>query len=143
MGRLHDILILSNADRVTLQQKIDKGFISARALKRVEILLHSDAGYSVDQIAEMVSRHPGTVRNIRKRYLEEGVESAISERPRPGKPRILNSKDQTLIASIACSDPPVGRDRWTLKMIAGRFVELSNHDSISRQHVGRVLKKTN
>jgi transposase len=89
----------------------------------------------------MVSQ--GTVSNLKKRYFAGGLEGALFEKPRPGaKPKIDGEVEAHLIA-LACSDPPEGYDRWTLRLLADRLVQLEVIDSISHVAVGDALKKTN
>ena len=142
MARPHELLIISDPDKAYLKEMLAKGTYSSRELKRAEILLKGDEGYTVAQIAETVDRHPQTVRNIRRRYIEEGLESALAERPRPGKPRKLFVRDESLIATIACSDAPSGHSSWTLRMISDKFIQLSEGKEISHETVRQVLKKT-
>ena len=125
MARPHELLLISDHDKVYLKEMPAKGTHSSRELKRAEILLKGDEGYTVAEIAETVDRHPQTVRNVRRRYIEEGLESALTERPRPGKPRKLFVRDESLIATIACSDAPSGHSSWTLRMISDKFIQLS------------------
>ncbi len=142
MARPHEIVLLNTGDKEKLEALTSKGKISARTLKRAEILLRGDDGYTVDQIAELTEKHPQTVRNVRRRHIEEDLDVALNERPRPGKPRKLFDKDIALIATIACSEPPSGRSSWTLRLIADKFVELSEQDSIGKETVRRAIKKT-
>jgi hypothetical protein len=71
------------------------------------------------------------------------VESAIEERPRSGKPPKFSGKQQAKITALACSTPPEGRSRWTLRLLADKVVELELVDDISHKSVGEILKKTN
>lgn len=143
MARPHELVLLSGNDREILEELCSKGNLSARVMKRAEILLLGDDCYTVDEIAEATMKSSGTVRNIRKRYITEGLDGALYERPRSGKPpQKINNKEAALIASIACSDPPVGRSSWSLRMIGDKFVELSEVESISHETIRQVLKKT-
>ena len=82
-----------------------------------------------------------TVVRIRKRFCEEGLESALVERPRTGQKRKLDDRAEAHLVAIACSDPPEGHAHWTLKMLAERMVELDYVDSIARETVRKSLKK--
>lgn len=143
MSRPHQIIYLCNEDRLQLEAMISRGISSVRKLKRAEILLKSDDGYSPREIATMVDRHYQTVYNIRRRYIEEGLESALEERPRPGKPNKIFAKEEAIITTIACSKVPAGCERWTLQMIADRAVELTDLESVSKETISQVLKKVN
>jgi transposase len=82
------------------------------------------------------------VERTRQRFVEEELEAALSERPRPGQPRKLNGKKEALLVALACSDPPKGHQKWTMQLLADRLVELKVVDSIADETVRRVLKKT-
>jgi transposase len=134
---------LKDKERQELEQRIRKGIQSARELTRARILLLSDQGQGVGQVAEAVMCSPGTVINIKKRYLAEGLEAALTEKPRPGaRPKITGDVEAHLIA-LTCSDPPEGYGQWTLRLLSNRLVELGLVESISHVAVGEVLKKTN
>ena len=141
MARPHEILILSEGDKASLTSLMNKGFLSARVLKRAEILLKSDQGYTVEEIAEMVDRHPQTVRNIRNKYIEAGLEFALEEKPRPGKPQKIFAEEEAIITTLACSEAPAGHSRWTLKLLADEVVQLTDLDSVHIETIRRVLKK--
>jgi transposase len=134
---------LKDKERQELEQRIRKGIQSARELTRARILLLSDQGQGVGQVAEAVMCSPGTVINIKKRYLAEGLEAALTEKSRPGaRPKITGDVEAHLIA-LTCSDPPEGYGQWTLRLLSNRLVELGLVESISHVAVGEVLKKTN
>ncbi|RKY62069.1 MAG: hypothetical protein DRP95_02040 [Candidatus Latescibacterota bacterium] len=82
------------------------------------------------------------MRNIRKRFAEEGLEAALNERPHPGAKPKLDGKQEAFLVALACSDPPEGREHWTMQLLADRLVELGVVESISDETVRRVLKKT-
>ncbi len=110
-------------------------------LTRARILLLSAEGKSDDFIADALKVVPQTVRNIRKRFAQEGLEAALSERPRPGVQRKLDGKQEAFLIALACSDPPPGREHWTMQLLADKLVELGVVESISDETVRRVLKK--
>jgi hypothetical protein len=82
------------------------------------------------------------VRKLRKRFSEQGLEAALRERPRPGAVPKLRGKPEAFLIALTCSDPPQGREHWTMQLLADRLVELEWVDSISDETVRRVLKKT-
>lgn len=143
MARPHELLLVNESDKLKLKEVIAKGTYSSREIKRAEILLKGDEGYTVEEIASVVDRHPQTVRNIRRRYIEEGLESALSEKPRPGIAHKVFANDESMITAIACSKAPVGYSSWTLRMISDRYVQLTEGKQISHETVRTVLKKTN
>jgi transposase len=83
-----------------------------------------------------------TVYNIRRRYCTEGLQAALNDKPRPGAPKKLDGRGEARFTAIACSDPPLGRQRWTLRLLADKLVELELVDGISPATVRTLLKKT-
>ncbi len=134
---------LKPKDRKLVKQLISKGTEKARKITRCRILLLAHEGQSDPQIMEALKVARNTIRSVRWRYVQEGLEAAINERPRPGAPKKFTGRQKVKITAIACSEPPEGRSRWTLRLIADRVVELEMVDNISHQTVKRILKKTN
>ena len=95
------------------------------------------------EIIEALKVARNTIRTVRYRYVRKGLEAAINERPKPGAPNKFTGRDKAKITAIACSKPPEGRNRWTLRLIADTMVKLEIVDDISHHTVQRVLKKTN
>ena len=133
---------LSEADRDDLQTVIEQGHGSAREIRRAHTLLLADETKQDQQIAAFLHVHPTTVSATRRRYCEVGVPAALKEKPRPGKERRLDGKQEAYLVALACSDAPEGRERWTLQLLADRLVELHLVDAISDDTVQRTLKKT-
>ena len=122
-----------------------------RTVKRALSLLKADQGLGDREIADVLLVNAATVARARKRYVEEGLEAAINDRPRPGQERKLDGRQeahpvsstgQALIA-IACSAAPEGHTHWTLQLLADQVVEMEFADSISLETVRQMLKKTN
>ncbi len=138
---------LTNEQREQLEQLIRAGKASARKLARARILLLSDskAGHwqSAPKVGEAVMVHPNTVRNVRRRFVSEGLEAALEERPRPGAKPKLTGEIEAQLTRLACSEPPEGHATWTLRLLADKLVEVTALDSIHRDTVGEWLKKTN
>lgn len=127
------------------QQLIDltkKGKNSARVLKRAQILLLADRGNRDKAIADMLMVGKSTVHRTRQRYVEEGVELALSERPRPGREKKMTPQAEAFLIATACSDPPSGRESWTMQLLADKLVSLELIDSISDETVRTTIKKT-
>jgi transposase len=124
-----------------LLQLIRKGNSAARKLARARILLKAAEGLSDAQIAKVLDLGTATVGRVRKRFVEEGLESALQERPRLGQRLKLDGKQQAHLLAVACTNPPQGHARWTLRLLAGRVVELGWAESISPETVRQVLKK--
>jgi transposase len=125
-----------------LRDVVRRGKQSARRITRARILLLADEGRTDEQIWIALQIGKCTVERTRQRFVEEGLEAALSERPRPGQPRKLNGKQEALLVALACSDAPKGRQTWTMQLLADRLVELKVVDSIADETVRRVLKKT-
>jgi len=143
--RLH--INLRKDERLELEQLISKGANSARVQRRARILLLSDREQAeplgTGEIAKALMCSPATVCNVKRRYLSNGLPDALHEKARPGAtPKITGEVEAHLVA-LACSNPPQGYGRWTLRLLADRLVELELVESISHVAVGEVLKKTN
>src|SRR5271156_1962660 len=130
---------LSQAERSELTAMLSKGKRAARELKRAQILLAADAGRSDEEIARTVAVSGSTVYRTKRRFVEGNLELALSEEPRPGAARKLSGKETALLVATACSDPPRGRKRWTLDLLADAMIKLTEHDSLSRETVRRRL----
>ena len=140
MKRVH-VVKLTGEEREELLQFLRKGKSSARSQTRARILLLSDEGLEDDEIAETLKVSKSTVCRIRKRYCEGGLDFALQEKPRSGAPNKIDGRVEAQLTLIACSDPPEGRSRWTVRLLADRLVELEVVDSISHMSVQRLLKK--
>jgi transposase len=133
---------LTEEERAELLTLTRKGKSSARKVKRAHILLLADKGKADKEIVAALSVGRATVERTRKKWVEGGLEYALNERPRPGACSKLNGRQVALLTAIACSEPPEGRGRWTMQLLADRLVELGEVDSLSHDTVGRALKKT-
>jgi transposase len=136
------IVTLTEEERAHLLALTKKGTVSARQLTRAHILLQADAGGIDTVIAAALHVGIATVERVRKRFVEEGLEAALHERPRPGGQRKLESKQEAFLIALACSTPPEGRTSWTMQLLAHKLVELRVIDAISDETVRRTLKKT-
>jgi len=146
MGK-HQHINLPEDERTALEQLIKSGTHSARVIGRARTLLLVDRSQGEKRtIAEVVAAamvSQGTVSNLKKRYFSGGLDRALYDLPRPGaKPKVDGEVEAHLIA-LACSEPPEGQDRWTLRLLADRLVRLELVESISHVAVGEALKKTN
>jgi transposase len=130
---------LSQTERAELTALLSGGKHAARKLKRAQILLAADAGASDDEIATSVSVGGSTVYRTKRRFVLGNLEAALSEEPRPGADRKLSGKEEALLVATACSSPPKGRARWTLELLAGAMVKLTEHEDLSRETVRRRL----
>ena len=136
------IVELTVEEREHLRTLVRRGKLSARRMNRARILLLADHGRTDEQIWTALQIGKCTVERTRQRFVEEGLEAALSERPRPGKARKLDGKQEAFLVALACSDPPEGYERWTMQLLADCLVELKVVDSIVDETVRRVLKKT-
>ena len=130
---------LSEAERTQLAALLGGGKHAARKIKRAQILLAADAGVGDEAIAASVSVGGSTVYRTKRRFVEGNLELALSEETRPGAPRKLSGKETALLVATACSRPPKGRKRWTLKLLAGTMVSLTEHEGLSYETVRRRL----
>ena len=139
---------LPEKEEEQLQEIICKGSAQVRTYKRAQVLLlanekRNGGPKSDKQIAEVVFLSPPTVQRIRQRYVEGGLANSLYDKARTGAPKKFTGQDRAQITALACSTPPEGRSRWTLRLLAQKMVELDYVDDISYDTVQQVLKKTN
>lgn len=142
------IVRLTPAEREQLQDLITKGRTQAYRIRHAHILLKADAGgpaWLDRNITEAFSCCRATVEGIRKRFVLEGLDAALErkKRAKPPREKILDGEKEARLIALACSEPPEGRSRWTLKLLADELVALDIVESISYRTVQRTLKKTN
>ncbi len=140
---------LSEADRKTLQAIVTKVKSPAKAILRANILLASDKGnkkhLTVAEIANIYHTTATTVQNVRTSFATNGLDATINRKKRetPPVPAKITGEIEAKIIAMACGEPPDGYEKWTVRLIADKCVELNYIDSISHMTVQRVLKKTN
>lgn len=130
---------LTKEERDQLQRMVSGGKGAVRRLKRAQVLLAADAGSTDEIIARNVGVGTSTVYRTKQHFVEDGLERALNEAPRPGQARKLSAGDESLLVALACSSPPEGRARWTLDLLAGEMVCLTSHETLSGDTVGRRL----
>jgi transposase len=130
---------LNQTERAELTALVSGGKNAARKLKRAQILLAADAGVSDDDIVASVRVSGSTVYRTKQRFVLGNLEAALCEEPRPGASRKLTGKEEALLVATACSNPPEGRARWTLELLAGEMVKLTEHEDVSRETIRRRL----
>jgi transposase len=142
-------VILTQTERDKLKGLIAAGTAPARKLTHARILLKADQSpegpaWVDEEVAEAVEVSQPTVSRVRKQYFEEGMEAALNRRP-PNREyhRKLDGYQEARLIALACSQPPEGQARWSLRLLADRMVELEVVEEISYQTVRRTLKKTN
>jgi len=132
---------LTTEERSHLAALIQKGKVAARKIKRAQILLAADQGATDEIIAKTVAVGTSTVYRTKQRFVEEGLERALSELVRSGAPRKLAVEDEAMLCAVACSAPPSGRARWTLQLLADEMVRLTVHKQISDETIRRRLSE--
>jgi transposase len=143
MGRKQQYPVpLSEEERTGLLRFINHGDRGARPLKRAHMLLLAAEGKRDRAIAQALHASLQTVRNIRKKYVAGGLESALHDRPRPGGARKLQPKGEATLIALACSAPPAERSSWTMQLLADKLIELDIVETLSDETVRRTLKKT-
>ncbi len=128
--------------REELQHLIRVGKSSARVTARARILLKSDDGWAAPQVAEALDVALGTVYRIKQRFAGEGLEGALRDRRQANRHRKLDDRGEAHLVALACSPAPEGHERWTLRLLAGKVVELGLTPSMSHEGVRQRLKKT-
>ena len=121
------IVELSEEERTRLHEMTGGGHARVRRVKRAQILLASEQGHGDAAVASLVGVGTSTVYRTKRRFVEGGMEVALSEGPRVGAKRMLTGREETLLVAVACSDPPAGRARWTLQLLAGEMVQRTEH----------------
>jgi transposase len=133
---------LTDEECERLRNLTHKGVASARMVRRAQTLLLASEERTDEAIASALHVGVNTVERTRQRFVEEGLEASLRERPRPGARPKLGPKEQAFVVALACTKPPEGRERWTLQMLADRVVELQIVPDISDEAIRRLLKKT-
>jgi len=132
---------LSWKQRTELLALVRKGKHSARVITRARVLLLNDDDRSPKEICETLHLSRVTEYTLRRRFQDEGLE-VLYDKPRPGKPRKLDGRAEARLTALACSPAPEGHERWSLRLLADKLVELEIVESISHKTVGEALKKT-
>lgn len=140
------IVRLTDDEREYLKKLLTKGKAAAYKIRHANILLKADADGSAwndEQISEAFSVHKNTVAGIRQRFVEEGLEAALGRKKQsaPSRKRIFDGEGEARLIALGCSEPPEGRSRWTLRLLADKAVELKITDSVSHETVRQTLKK--
>jgi transposase len=141
------IVRLASEERDQLKALVSKGKTAAYKIQHANILLMADAdgqGRADEPIAQALSMHANTVRGVRQRFVEEGLEAAVGRKRqgRPSRAPLLDGEQEARLIALRCSAPPPGHGRWTLHLLADQLVELQVVESISYETVRKALKKT-
>jgi transposase len=135
------IVDLNDEERNQLPDLTHKGTVSARKLKRAQIVLKAAEGWTDEQIIIALDTSRSTVERTGKRFVEGGVEKALNDDPRPGARLKLDGRGEAYLIALACSDPPADHEHWALRLLADRLVQMGVVDSISHETVRQSLKK--
>jgi putative transposase len=136
------LVTLMDDERAQWLALTKRGKVAACRLTRAHLWLQAETGLSDESMAQALPIGPATVERIRQRFVEEGLEAALTERPRPGGPRTWDGKQEAFLIARACSTPPAGRRCWTRPLRAHRRVALRIVDAISDETGRRTLKQT-
>lgn len=141
MSELMIKINLTSDEREYLEQFITTGTRKARAINRAKILLFADQGYTNKEISKMTGVHRQGIWRVKKRYVDEGLDSALHEKPRSGQPRKYTDKQKAEVIAMACTEPPKGRKRWTVRLLTERVKRRKGFETLNRETVRLILKK--
>ena len=141
------VVTLTDEERIYLEKLVQKGKVSGFRIRHAQILLKLDAvpentGWTGERIAQAYSSNPVSVSLIAKRFVEEGLESALSRKPQENRYRKVDGEVEAKVIALACSNPPEGHERWTVRLLRDEVVRLEIAD-IERGSVNNILKKMN
>ena len=132
---------LTAEQRDQLEHLVRAGKSTARVVTRARILLKTDQGWPAPQVAQALDVVDGTVYRIKRRFAEDGMDRALKDRPQAHRHRKLDDRGEAHLIALACSPAPEGHDHWTLRLLAGKVVELGLAPSLSHETVRLHLKK--
>ena len=136
------IVNCSKTEQSELRRLTSAGKAAARVIKRAQILLLADQDKTDQEISQVLGVSTATVVRVRQNYVNGGLAVALYERPRVGRPPVFNGQQRASVTALACSMPPDGYARWSLRLLADRLVELDLVEGISPPTVSAILKKT-
>jgi putative transposase len=143
MAKQAQPITLSINETRSLKTLLTRGTASARTLSRARILDLLHRGQSPADIAALLQVSKQTIYNIKRRYLSGDLQAALYDQPRSGRPIEISGSQRAKITALACSTPPEGRARWTLRLLADKAVELGHCQRLSHTKARHILKKTN
>jgi transposase len=135
------IVKLTDDERQTLLDLTSQGEVRARVMKRAQILLKADEGMKDADIVSVLNTSRPTVERIRKRFVEGNLERGLYDDPRPGSKTKLDGRGEAELIALTCSDAPDGHEKWSLRLLADKLVEMDVVDGISHETVRQALKK--
>ena len=142
------VVELTSEERNELNVLVSKGKVAARKITHARVLLQADESptgpaWTDNQIAEAFGIHTNTIHGIRRRFVDQGLQAALDRKKqeRPSRQRIVDGEIEAHLIALRCSDPPVGRNKWNLRLLADQLVELEIVPDISHETVRQALKK--
>lgn len=136
-------LKLGKKERAYLQGFVSKGTQKVRAIARARVLLLLDEGWDIQEVANAVGVHRQRVWRIKRRFLDEDLQAALKEKQRSGQPAKYVGRHEARIIAEACTDPPTGRKRWTVRLLTAQLRKEKGFESLNRESVRLILKKAN
>lgn len=133
---------LSPEDKKRLEFLLSQGTLPVKVYKRATALLELNRGKTYTAVAETIGQTKQTMSTLAKKYRTEGLH-CLEDKPRSGRPIDFDGKQRAKVTALACTDPPEGYGRWSLRLLAEKLVELEHTPAISHTQVGNILKKTN
>ena len=141
---------LTRAQRQQLERMVKSGTAAARAILHAQVLLKTDSGedgprWSVQQIQSALGVGSTMIKRIRHLFVEQGLEAAVQRKPQPPRPqqRTINGEQEAHVIAVLCTEQPEGQERWTLRALRDRVIELEIVETVSHETLRTVLKKTN
>jgi len=144
MRKAKEIIVkvtLNEGDKTTLKSILTKGIKSVRVIKRAMVLNLFNQGYPSPEVAKSVGVTPETARRIAHNYNNEGMDRALYDNPRPGNPKLLSENESNEIIALVCSDPPEGRQRWTLELLKEEAIQRKIVKTVGRETIRILLKE--
>jgi transposase len=135
-------ITLSDRDHERLCLFLQRGKANARTFKRAQVLLKLHVGWTGPQIADAYGVSPNTVGNVRSRFLDGGIEAVLNDKRQERRRQALTGAQQARLIAIACSEVPDGHDHWTLRLLAGKAVELGFVEHIALETIRSLLRRT-
>ncbi len=132
---------LSSEEREYLEQFVKTGTKKVRAINRAKVLLFADERYDNDEITKMTGVHRQGIWRTKKRYVDKGLSSVLNEKPRSGQPKKYTHRQEAEIIAMACTDPPKGQKRWSIRLLTERMKRRKDFKTINRETVRLILKK--
>jgi transposase len=142
------IITLTKEERKELITLVNKGKTAGYKIKHANILLKADEGeygpsWTDAQIAEAYNVHETTVRNVRMRFVEKGIEKALNREEQLNRKRKFDGDVEAKLIAVACSKPPEGYSKWSVRLLADKIVEMEILEEVSHTAVHNILKKMN